>query len=113
VYKKYIICGIICFIVGVLLTLTIGLYFFSKGNDRHRQLIEQRDATINELRTSLEDSTTTVSTLKTELDDAIRELEKINSQSRIEVSDSLNIVRQLKDNQSELRKRLSKTSTEN
>jgi septal ring factor EnvC (AmiA/AmiB activator) len=113
VYKKYIICGVICFIVGVILTCAIGLYFFSKGNERHQQLLEQRDATINKLRTSLTDSTATVITLKTELDDAIRELEKINSQSGIEVSDSIDIIKQLRDNQSELRNRLSKTGEEN
>jgi septal ring factor EnvC (AmiA/AmiB activator) len=113
VYKKYIICGVICFVIGVLLTCAIGLFFFSKGNERHRQLMEQRDATINELRTSLADSSTTVKSLKTELNDAIKELEKINSQSGIEIESSLDIIQQLRSNQSELRKRLSKTTKEN
>ena len=115
-YKKYIICGGICFLVGVLLTCAIGLYIFTKGNDRHKQLLEQRDATIDELRTSLEGSTTAVESLRKELSQSenIREkLSKLNSQSGIEVIDSLDIVRQLKDNQSELRGRLSKTGEEN
>ena len=114
-YKKYIICGGICFIVGILLTCSIGLYFFSKGNDRHKQLLEQRDTTIHELRTSLTESTTTIEQLREELSrsESIRDkLSKLNSQSGIEVESSLDIIKRLRDNQSELRKRLSKTIKE-
>jgi predicted RNase H-like nuclease (RuvC/YqgF family) len=111
VWKKYIICGII-FIFEFIFICTVGYSFFSKGNERHKQLLEQRDSTINELRNTLEDSETEIKQLREELsrsEDIREKLSKLNSQSGIEVDDSLGIVRQLKDNQSELRKRLSKT----
>ena len=93
--KNYIIAGIICFIIGCLLTGGISLYIFFRVGTDYEKDIAERDSVIERIREDLAAANNTIA----EITEIRTGLEKSNSEA-------ITIVVKLRECQSEFRQGL-------